>query len=179
MKFVHLHVHSHYSLLDGLAKIDDLVQKATEDSMPALALTDHGVMYGVIEFYQKCNKAGIKPIIGVEAYIAEHGLKVKDSSKEKRFHVILLAKNNQGYKNLIKLTSIAHIEGFYYKPRIDWELLNKYKEGLICLSACQAGEIANRRSRKSCRKIFRVVWQRKLLFGSSASSKLSKTKDCK
>src|SRR3989339_2066947 len=119
MKFVHLHVHSHYSLLDGLAKIDDLVQKATEDSMPALALTDHGVMYGVIEFYQKCNKAGIKPIIGVEAYIAEHGLKVKDSSKEKRFHVILLAKNNQGYKNLIKLTSIAHIEGFYYTPRID------------------------------------------------------------
>jgi len=165
MKFVHLHVHSHYSLLDGLAKIDDLVQKATEDSMPALALTDHGVMYGVIEFYQKCNKAGIKPIIGVEAYIAEHGLKVKDSSKEKRFHVILLAKNNQGYKNLIKLTSIAHIEGFYYKPRIDWELLNKYKEGLICLSACQAGEIANAILNRTIEEAEKVAEKYLELFG--------------
>jgi len=126
-----------------LAKIDDLVGKAAADGMPALALTDHGVMYGSIEFYQKCRKAGIKPIIGVEAYIAKFGHLVKDSSREKRFHVILLAKNNTGYKNLIKLTTIAHLVGFYYKPRIDWDLLKEYHEGIICASACQQGELAN------------------------------------
>ncbi len=141
MSFVHLHVHSHYSLLDGLAKIDDLVQKAASDGMPALALTDHGSMYGAIEFYQKCKKAGIKPIIGVEAYIAENGRLKKEHATERRFHVILLAKDYQGYQNLIKLTSIAYLEGFYYKPRIDWEVLEQYHEGLICLSACQQGEL--------------------------------------
>jgi len=140
-KFVHLHVHSHYSLLDGLSKLDDLVQKAVDEGMSALALTDHGVMYGAIEFYQKCKKAGIKPIIGVEAYIASEGIENKTST-DRRFHAVLLAKNDAGYKNLIKLTSIAHLKGFYYKPRIDWELLKEHKEGLICLSACQAGEFA-------------------------------------
>ncbi|MDD4606880.1 MAG: DNA polymerase III subunit alpha [Patescibacteria group bacterium] len=142
MEFVHLHVHSHYSLLDGLGKLDDLIAQAQEYNMPALALTDHGVMYGVIEFYKKATAAGIKPIIGVEAYLARNGLDKKRAKlDEKPYHLILLAKNQQGYQNLIKLTSIAHLEGFYYKPRIDWELLEKYHEGLIALSACIQGEI--------------------------------------
>jgi DNA polymerase III subunit alpha len=143
MKFSHLHVHSHYSLLDGLTKIDGLVQKAVSDGMPALALTDHGTMYGVIEFYQKCVKANLKPIVGVEAYIASGGHLNKEASSEKRFHVILLAKNEVGYRNLIKLTTIAHLQGFYYKPRIDWELLTKNHDGIICLSACLLGEMAD------------------------------------
>ena len=143
MKFVHLHNHTHYSLLDGLTKIDELVNRAKEQGQDAIAITDHGVMYGVIEFYQKCKKAGIKPIIGVEAYIAPGSRTDKAvNHNEKHFsHILLLAKNNIGYHNLIKLTTIAHLEGFYYKPRIDWEVLEKYKEGLIVGSACMGGEI--------------------------------------
>ena len=140
MKYAPLHVHSHYSLLDGLAKLDDLINKAKEDGMTAIALTDHGVMHGAIEFYQKCKSAGIKPIIGVEAYVVDD-LKKKEVGTEKRYHAILLAKNNEGYKNLIKLTTVAHLEGFYYKPRIDFNLLKKHSEGIICTSACQQGEI--------------------------------------
>lgn len=118
MSFVHLHVHSHYSLLDGLAKIDELVKKAKELGMPALALTDHGVMYGLIEFYQKAKKAGIKPILGVEAYVARHGHQNKRPKiDDSPYHLVLLAKDETGYKNLIKLTTIAHLDGFYYKPR--------------------------------------------------------------
>ena len=142
MKFIHLHVHSHYSLLDGLAKIDELVNRAKEDGVEALALTDHGVMYGVIEFYQKCKKAGIKPIIGVEIYLAPGSrLDKRGKTDEKNYHLVLLAKNQQGYKNLIKLTTIAHLEGFYYKPRVDWEVLSKHSNGLIAMTACLAGEI--------------------------------------
>jgi DNA polymerase III subunit alpha len=143
MSFVHLHTHSHYSLLDGLTKLDELVDFAKSDGAPAVALTDHGVMYGVIEFYQKCKKAGIKPIIGVEAYLAPGSRfdKAARSDEKNYYHLLLLAKNDQGYKNLIKLTSLAHIEGFYYKPRIDWEILSQYKDGLICSSACLGGEI--------------------------------------
>ncbi|MDD5071649.1 MAG: DNA polymerase III subunit alpha [Patescibacteria group bacterium] len=142
MKFVHLHLHSHYSLLDGLTKIDELIAAARDDGAEALALTDHGVMYGAIEFYQKCKKAGIKPIIGVEAYLAPKSRFDKNSkADENYYHLILLAKNNKGYKNLIKLTTIAHLEGFYYKPRIDWEVLEKYREGLIAATACLGGEI--------------------------------------
>lgn len=140
MKYTPLHVHSHYSLLDGLSKIDDLVDKAKADGMTSLALTDHGVMYGAIEFYQKCKANGIKPIIGVEAYIVKDR-KRKEANEEERFHAVLLAKNYDGYKNLIKLTTIAHLEGFYYRPRIDWELLEKYGSNIICLTACLAGEI--------------------------------------
>lgn len=143
MSFVHLHVHSHYSLLDGLTKIDDLVKTAKEDGSPAIALTDHGVMYGVIEFYEKCKKAGIKPIIGVEAYLAPGSRLDKTKSFDERnfYHLLLLAKNNAGYQNLIKLTSIAHLEGYYYRPRIDWEVLQQHSEGLISTSSCLAGEI--------------------------------------
>jgi len=143
MSFVHLHTHSHYSLLDGLAKIDDLVKKAKELGMPALALTDHGVMYGLIEFYKKARKAGIKPILGVEAYVARNGHKDKRPKiDDSSYHLVLLAKNETGYQNLIKLITIAHLDGFYYKPRVDLALLEKYHEGLICSSACLIGEVA-------------------------------------
>ena len=132
MSFVHLHTHSHYSLLDGLAKIDGLISKAVLYGMPALALTDHGVMYGAIEFYQKCIKAGIKPIIGVEAYLAPNGRLNKQSRIDnKYYHLVLFAKNQTGYKNLTKLVTLSHLEGFYYKPRMDWEILAKHAEGLI------------------------------------------------
>src|SRR4030042_2546807 len=142
MKFTHLHTHSHYSLLDGLPKIDDLISKAKEYKMYSLALTDHGVMYGVVEFYQKCKKEGIKPIIGVEFYVAANGrLNKRAKIDEEKFHLVLLAKNETGYKNLIQLTTLSHLEGFYYKPRVDWEILEKYKEGLIALTGCLGGEI--------------------------------------
>ncbi|MBI4812122.1 DNA polymerase III subunit alpha [Candidatus Falkowbacteria bacterium] len=142
MKFVHLHNHTHYSLLDGLSKIDDLIETAKQDGASAVAITDHGVMYGAVEFYQKCKKAGIKPIIGVEAYLApESRLDKNTKSDEKHYHLLLLAKNLEGYKNLIKLTTIAHLEGFYYKPRIDWEVLQKHGKGLIASTACVSGEI--------------------------------------
>lgn len=142
MSFVHLHNHTHYSLLDGLTKIDEFVQAAKEDGQEALAITDHGVMYGVVEFFQKCKQAGIKPIIGMEAYLAPGSRFDKIlRSDEKNYHLLLLAKNNEGYKNLIKLTAIAHLEGFYYKPRVDWEILQKYHNGLIACTACLTGEI--------------------------------------
>lgn len=139
--FVHLHTHSHYSLLDGLGTVDQLIEKAKEQNATALALTDHGVMYGAIEFYQKCKKAGIKPIIGVEAYITPGDLHEKNK-KEKPYHLILLAKNNEGYKNLLKLTTIAHLDGFYYKPRLDWPTLKKHNEGLIATTACLNGPLS-------------------------------------
>jgi len=139
--FVHLHCHSHYSLLDGLATIDQLIAAAKNQGATALALTDHGAMYGAVEFYQKCQKAEIKPIIGVEAYLTNGSLYDKNR-KEKPYHLILLAANNQGYKNLLKLTTIAHLEGFYYKPRIDWDILKQYNEGLIVTTACLNGPLA-------------------------------------
>ncbi len=143
MKFVHLHVHTHYSLLDGLTKLDELIAFVKKEESPAVAITDHGVMYGVIEFYQKCKKAGVKPIIGVESYLAPRSRhdKITRTDEKRNYHLLLLAKNNQGYKNLLKLTSIAHLEGYYYKPRIDWEVLEKHKEGLIACTACIGGEI--------------------------------------
>ncbi|MFA6228488.1 MAG: DNA polymerase III subunit alpha [Patescibacteria group bacterium] len=141
-QFVHLHVHSHYSLLDGLGQIDELIKIAKQYEMPAMALTDHGVMYGAIEFYKKAKKAGIKPIIGVEAYVARNGhLNKRPKIDERPWHLILLAKDKIGYHNLVKLTTIAHLQGFYYKPRIDWELLQEHHEGLIALTACVAGEL--------------------------------------
>lgn len=140
--FVHLHVHSHYSLLDGLAKIDDLVDIAQSFGMTSVALTDHGVMHGAIEFYRKAKHAGIKPIIGVEAYVAPNGMTNKRAKIDERpNHLILLAKNYTGYQNLVKLVSAAHLTGFYYKPRIDIALLKKHTEGLIALSSCLQGVI--------------------------------------
>ncbi len=141
-KFVHLHVHTEYSLLDGLSKIDDLLSYVKKNGMDALAITDHGVMYGVIEFYQKALKRHIKPIIGIEGYITNIDHKIKDSKKRTpNYHQVLLAKDKRGYANLMKLTSIAHIEGFYYRPRIDKKTLAKYSKGLICTSGCSRGEV--------------------------------------
>ncbi|NTU98828.1 DNA polymerase III subunit alpha [Candidatus Falkowbacteria bacterium] len=141
-QFIHLHNHTHYSLLDGLTKLDELIEQAKADDAPAVALTDHGTMYGIIEFYQKAKKAGIKPIIGVETYLAPNKLTDKFSKADAaNYHLLLLVKNEIGYKNLIKLVSIAHLEGYYYKPRIDWEILSKHSEGLIACSACLGGEI--------------------------------------
>ncbi len=142
-KFIHLHTHSHYSLLDGLGQIPALVKAAKKDGATALALTDHGVMYGAVEFYKTCKKEGIKPIIGVEAYVAQNGLINKHTGIDReRRHITLLAKNDVGYQNLLKLTTLAHLKGYYYKPRIDWEALVAHKEGVIVLSGCFNGEIA-------------------------------------
>jgi len=137
-KFVHLHVHSEYSLLDGLAKIPKLLARTKELKMDAIALTDHGAMYGAYNFYRGATDSGIKPIIGCEVYQAENSIydPPPEGKKKDRFHLLLLAKNETGYKNLMKLTSIAHLDGFHYKPRIDMDILAKYSEGLICLSGC-------------------------------------------
>ncbi len=141
-QFTHLHVHSHFSLLDGLIKIDDLVKRAKELKMTSLALTDHGVMYGAIEFYQKAKEAGIKPIIGVETYVAPRRLHQKMPKLDSTpYHLVLLAKDKTGYQNLCKLTTVAHLKGYYYKPRIDFELLKGHAKGLVALSACLRGEI--------------------------------------
>lgn len=142
--FVHLHTHSHYSLLDGLSKIDALVARAKEHGMTSVALTDHGVLYGAIEFYKKATKAGIKPIIGCEVYITDGSRHDKRPGidTDKRWHLVLLAKNETGYRNLMQLVTAAHLEGFYYKPRIDKELLRKHHEGLIALSSCLGAELS-------------------------------------
>lgn len=141
--FVHLHNHTHHSLLDGLTKIPDLVKLVKDFGMSAVAITDHGTMSGSIEFYKAATEAGIKPIIGMEAYVATRSRYDRDPAKDKaRFHLTLLAMNNQGYQNLMKLSTLAHLEGMYYKPRIDHELLEKYGDGLIVLSGCAAGEVA-------------------------------------
>lgn len=139
--FVHLHVHSEYSLLDGSARIEDMVKKTKELGMNSLALTDHGSMYGIIQFYKACERYGIKPIIGSEVYITNQSRLEKNTANRKYFHLILLAKNNTGYKNLIKLVSEGFTTGYYYRPRIDYEVLKEYSEGLIGTSACISGEV--------------------------------------
>src|SRR5512143_3408808 len=132
MSFVHLHVHSEYSLLDGFSNIKQLVNRVQEMGMPAVALTDHGTMYGVIDFYQAATAAGIKPIIGIEAYLAARSMKERDPQEDKKSsHLLLLSENETGYKNLLRLASAAQLDGFYYFPRIDHDLLARYSEGLI------------------------------------------------
>ena len=142
--FVHLHVHSEYSLLDGAIRMDHLVNKAASLGMPALALTDHGNLFGAVEFYQEAEKAGIKPIIGCEIYVAPgsmHEKKTTNGGRDAAFHLTLLASDDEGYRNLVKLSTAAHLEGFYYKPRVDKELLAKHGKGLIALSGCLKGEV--------------------------------------
>ena len=141
-QFVHLHIHSEFSLLDGANRIKDLPVRAKELGMDAMAITDHGVMFGAIDFYKSCKKEGIKPIIGCEVYVAPRSRFDREPGIDNKYnHLILLAKNNQGYKNLSKLVSLGFIDGYYYKPRIDLEILEKYSDGLVCLSACLAGSV--------------------------------------
>src|SRR5688572_5531872 len=167
MSFVHLHTHSEYSLLDGANRVSDLVQRAVEFEMPALALTDHGCLFGAWTFQETARKAGVKPIIGMEAYVAPGDRRAKskivENARERMgdggraplgdgigfekdrsfYHLVLLARDLTGYRNLVKLASIGYVEGFYYKPRIDREVLQQYSEGLIVSSACMAGEVAH------------------------------------
>lgn len=142
MSFVHLHTHTEYSLLDGMCRIDDILQKTKDEGMTSLAITDHGAMYGAFKFFVRAKEAGIKPIVGVEMYKAKNSRLDKQPNVDRdRFHLVLLAKDLEGYKNLIKLVSIAHLEGLYYKPRTDFECLKKYSKGIIATSACLGGEI--------------------------------------
>ena len=150
MSFVHLHVHSEYSLLDGFSNITQMVQRAKEMGMPALALTDHGTMFGVMEFYNATTKAGIKPIVGVEAYLAARGMADRDSQLDKKSsHLLLLAENETGYHNLLQIASAAQLDGFYYFPRIDHDFLAQHAQGLICTSGCMSAEIPRMIQRES------------------------------
>lgn len=165
-RFIHLHTHSHYSLLDGLSKIPDMVEKAKKNGMNAIALTDHGNMYGAIELYKECQKAKIKPIIGVEAYIAERGRADKEPGVDnKRYHLTLLAKNKQGYKNLMRLVSIANLEGYYYKPRMDKEILRQYSEGIICLSGCMGSQLSRAVLSNNNEKAEDIIKEHQEIFG--------------
>jgi DNA polymerase-3 subunit alpha len=164
--FTHLHVHSHYSLLDGLGKVDLLVKRAKELDMNSLAITDHGSMYSIIEFYQEAKSAGIKPIIGMEGYLAPKGHSQKRGKIDGNpRHITLIASNNQGYKNLMKLSTLAHIEGYYYKPRLDYELLEQYNEGLIILSGCLNGDIPKAIQEKRTEDVDRLIEWHLNLFG--------------
>ena len=158
MSFVHLHVHTHYSLLDGFSNIKKLVKRTKEMGMPALAITDHGTMYGVIEFYRTAKSLGVKPIIGMEGYIAPRGMADKEAQLDKyASHIVLLAENNTGYQNLLKIASAAQLEGFYYHPRIDKEFLSSHSEGLIATSACLKGEIPSKILKRGPREAQKVM----------------------
>ena len=166
MAFTHLHVHTEYSLLDGAARIKDLVSHAKELGMDSLAITDHGAMFGVIDFYKECKKQGIKPIIGCEVYTAARRMTDKQPDKDKhQGHLILLAKDDRGYKNLIKIVSTGYIKGYYYKPRIDYKVLREHSEGLVCLSACLAGRIPKLLLRGDYEGAKRTALELKEVFG--------------
>ena len=143
MAFTHLHVHTEYSLLDGSSKIEELVARAKELGMDSLAITDHGVMYGVVAFYKAAKAAGIKPILGSEVYVSPGSRFDREpgGGQERYYHLVLLAENDTGYHNLMKIVSKGFVDGFYYRPRVDYEILEQYHEGVIALSACLAGEV--------------------------------------
>lgn len=165
-KFVHLHSHTQYSLLDGLSKIPELVKKVKDLGMDALALTDHGVLYGAIEFYKECKSSDIKPIIGIEAYIAKRSYKDKEAKLDSEpFHLTILAKNYQGYLNLMKLVTLAHVDGYYYKPRIDKSLISEFHEGLIALSGCPSSEFIRTLDEKGLAKAEEAARSYQEVFG--------------
>jgi DNA polymerase III subunit alpha len=162
--FCHLHVHSDYSALDGACKVQDIVEKAAACGMPAVAITDHGVLSGAVQFYQKATEAGVKPLIGLEAYVVADR-RSKDAQSEERWHLTLLARNNEGYGNLIKLASRAFLEGYYTKPRIDYDLLREHAAGLICLSGCPTGRLSKCLERGSQKEAHREIERLSDIFG--------------
>lgn len=165
-KFTHLHVHSHYSLLDGLGTIPNLIKHATTLGMDSLALTDHGVLFGAVEFSKTAKKAGVKPIIGCELYVAPRTIADKVNKVDTSpYHLIVLCKNKTGYQNLLKLVSIAHLEGYYYKPRVDKTLLKKYSEGLICMTSCLQGEVSKAASENDILKAEKSIQDYANIFG--------------
>ena len=167
---VQLHNHSHYSILDGRSRVQEMVSRAKELNQPAIALTDHGVMYGAIDFYRACTSAQIKPIIGVEAYVARGSMHRKDPSLDAHgnsWHLTLLAMNNVGYKNLLKLTSKAHVEGFYYRPRIDLDCLSNFSEGIFVLSGCMAGQLSYSVLQGNQTESRRIIRSYRDIFGSN------------
>ena len=164
--FVHLHVHSEFSLLDGLSRIKDLVRRAVELNQPAIALTDHGAMYGTMPFYRAARDAGIKPIIGIESYLAKRRMDQRDAQKDKeRYHMLLLAENRTGYQNLLHLASTAQLEGYYYKPRIDRATMAEYSEGLIATTGCMSAEIPRALSNGNPKLAERLMGQYVDIFG--------------
>lgn len=164
--FVHLHNHTQYSLLDGLTKIPALIDYVNEMGMKAVAITDHGTLSGAVEFYKTAKAGDVKPIIGMETYVAPRGHTDRDPSKDKTpFHLIVLAMNNQGYQNLMRLSTTANLDGFYYKPRVDHDLLEKYNEGLIILSGCIGGEIGDALRQGQYDKAVAVATWYKSIFG--------------
>src|SRR5512139_637520 len=164
--FIHLHLHSQYSLLDGAIRFEEACDLAKKYRMDALALTDHGNMFGVVEFYQMAIKHGIKPIVGCEIYVSPGSRFEKKAVEgvEGAYHLTLLVKNRTGYFNLIRLVSLGHLEGFYYKPRVDKELLSKYNEGLIALSGCMKGEIAVHAGRGEMKKAMQAAEDYRKIF---------------
>ena len=164
-KLIPLHIHTEFSLLDGMIRVGDLVKYAVDNELPAVAITDHGVMYSAIEFYEKAKAAGINPLIGCEFYVHNDDIHKQDSHNNPLYHLVLIAKNTQGYKNLIKLVSIAWCEGFYYKPRINFELIKQYHEGLICSSACLGGEVLKHLQNNDKEKAKATAIAYKELFG--------------
>jgi len=164
--FVHLHVHTEYSLLDGASRIDKLIDRVKELGMDTIAITDHGVMYGIVEFYKKCVKKGVKPILGCEVYISRGKYTEKVPGKDKyQYHLVLLAENEVGYSNLMKIVSEGFINGYYYKPRVDFSVLEKYKEGVIVLSACLGGEVQQTLLNNNYEEAKSIASRYKELFG--------------
>ena len=166
--FVHLHNHTHYSLLDGLTKIPELIGYVKEHGMEAVAVTDHGTMSGLVELYKEAQAQGVKPILGIEAYVAARKRTDRDPAHDKeRFHITLLAETNQGFENLCRLISEAEINGKYYKPRIDHEIMEKYNEGVICLSGCASSEISTALKNDDYDRAKKLVdWYSKVYKGS-------------
>ncbi len=167
-KFTHLHVHTEFSLLDGACRITELVKKAKELNMDSIAITDHGSMYGVVEFFKQAKREGIKPILGFEAYVAPRKMNDKDPQKDKnQYHLVLLAENYEGYKNLLKICSAGFVDGFYYKPRVDYDLLRQHSKGIIALSACIAGEVQSNLLDNNYEKAVETALIYKNIFGEN------------